>query len=234
MRMLPKERLKMAREKAGFHTPSAAARACKNINVNTLISNENGNRDISRTMAVRYAEAFGVKPGWILYGDEYQGSPLFGSEYQKFQDDNSTKVPITAYSNQARGLETNRIDVPLISWVSAGQPFFQEGITDFSDFPTIAAYDLPKGEWIALRVDGQSMNKISPHDSIILVNMADRELIANAYYIIMDETGQVTYKRFRPHEKPPFQPFSYQEIKPPALQGDIAIIGRVRRTITDM
>jgi len=131
-------------------------------------------------------------------------------------------------------LEVNRTDVPLISSVSAGQPFFQEGIDDFSDFPTIAVYDLPKGEWVALRVDGLSMSKISPPDSIILVNMADKELITNAYYIIMDEAGQVTYKRYRPGEKPPFQPFSYQDIKPPALQGNITIIGRVRRTITDM
>jgi len=124
--------------------------------------------------------------------------------------------------------------VPLISSVSAGQPFFQEGIDDFSDFPTIAAYDLPKGEWIALRVDGLSMNRIRPPDSIILVNMADKALITNACYIIMDEEGQVTYKRYRPHEKPQFQPFSYQAINPPALQGDITIIGRVRRSIMDM
>jgi len=137
-------------------------------------------------------------------------------------------------SSDSEAIGVNRTDVPLISSVSAGQPFFQEGIDDFSDFPTIAAYDLPKGEWIALRVDGLSMSKISPPDSIILVNMADKELIPNAYYIIMDEAGDVTYKRFRPGEKPPFQPFSYQDIKPLALQGDITIIGRVRRTITDM
>jgi len=135
---------------------------------------------------------------------------------------------------EGEAIEADITHVPLISSVSAGQPFFQEGIDNFSDFPTIAAYDLPKGEWIALRVDGLSMSKISPPDSIILVNMADKELITNAYYIIMDEMGQVTYKRYRPGERPPFQPFSYQDIKPPALHGDITIIGRVRRTITDM
>jgi len=154
------------------------------------------------------------------------GENAFQSMGKKYQFDNTTGNPID--------FEINRTNVPLIAWGSASQPFFQEGIVDFSDFPTVAAYDLPKGEWIALRVDGHSMNKISPHDSIILVNMADKELITNAYYIIMDEAGQVTYKRYRPHERPQFQPFSYQEIKPPALTGDITIIGRVRRTITDM
>jgi len=154
------------------------------------------------------------------------GESVPRNQIRQYQFDNLAASPAD--------FEVNWTNVPLISSVSAGQAFFQEGIDDFSDFPTIAAYDLPKGYWIALRVDGLSMNRISPPDSIILVNMADKELIPNACYIIMDEEGQVTYKRFRPHEKPQFQPFSTQESKPPALQGAITIIGRVRRTITEM
>jgi len=109
-----------------------------------------------------------------------------------------------------------------------------ESIEDLSDLPTISVYGLPQGQWIALRVDGQSMNKISPHNSIILVNMSEKNLISNAYYVIADETGRATYKRYRPNETPPFQPFSTQEIKPPKLEGAIRVIGRVRRTVTDM
>jgi len=60
-------------------------------------------------------------------------------------EENATKAKIT--------------DVPLIAWVSAGQAIFQEGIFDFSDFPTVPVCDLPKGDWIALRVDGVSMNR---------------------------------------------------------------------------
>ncbi|GEM_PF-2057288 len=71
--MEPKDRLKEARIKAGFETPSDAARALKEINKNTLISNENGNRPISRKAAEKYGELFGVDPGWILFGEG--GSP---------------------------------------------------------------------------------------------------------------------------------------------------------------
>jgi len=203
------QRLKKAREVAGYRFAADAAQAL-GIKYPTYAAHENGGRAVVRSLDL-YSRRYKVSLDWLLTG---KGNMKLGGE------DGDESPDIT--------------HVPLISSVSAGQPFFQEGIDDVSDFPTIAVYDLPKGEWVALRVDGLSMSKISPPDSIILVNMADKELITNAYYIIMDEEGQVTYKRYRPHEKPPFQPFSYQDIKPPALQGDITIIGRVRRTIIDM
>ncbi|WP_243667659.1 LexA family transcriptional regulator [Sinorhizobium medicae] len=66
----PKDRLRQARQAAGFATPTEAARAHpREINVNTLISNENGNRDISRKAAEKYAKLFGAEAGWILYGE---------------------------------------------------------------------------------------------------------------------------------------------------------------------
>ncbi len=124
--------------------------------------------------------------------------------------------------------------VPLISWVSAGELSHQDGVEDLSYYPTISASDLPNGDWIALRVDGPSMNKISPPDSIILVNRADKRLIPNACYVIADETGQATYKRYRPNDEPPFQPASYKNISAPKLEGTITVIGRVKRSIIDM
>jgi len=203
------ERLKKARKEAGFASATDAALAL-GVKYPTYASHENGLRGVVRSLDL-YSRRYKVSLDWLLTGK--------GNMRAKGED--ASENPEVTH-------------VPLISSVSAGQPFFQEGIDDFSDFPTIAAYDLPKGNWIALRVDGLSMNRISPPDSIILVNMADKELITNACYIIMDEEGQVTYKRYCPHERPQFQPFSYQAIKPPALQGAITIIGRVRRTIIDM
>lgn len=69
VRMEPKDRLKEARIRAGYKNPTDAARALKEINQNTLISNENGNRPISRKAAAKYGELFGVEPGWILFGE---------------------------------------------------------------------------------------------------------------------------------------------------------------------
>jgi len=207
----PKDRLRKAREDAGYPTPSEAARALPRlINRNTLISNENGNREVSRKAAEKYAKAFGVSAGWILYGDGHA-------------DDGPGADDLPVFT-----------DVPLISWVSAGQLRDEDAVVDLSEFSTVTTADLPTGDWIALKVDGPSMNKISPPDSIVFVNRRDKRLVANACYIIADETGAATYKRYRPSEKPPFQPASYDDVKPPKLEGAITVVGRVRRSIIDM
>lgn len=131
-------------------------------------------------------------------------------------------------------IELERNDVPLISWISAGEMTDQDCIMDTIEYPIVTTYNLPRGQWIALRVDGTSMNKISPPDSIIFVNTHDRRLVANGCYVIADETGRATYKRYRPSETPPWQPASYDEIEPLKLEGAIRVIGRVRRSIIDM
>jgi SOS-response transcriptional repressor LexA len=126
------------------------------------------------------------------------------------------------------------VDVPKITWISAGQLTGQEGVLDFSEFPTVAALDLPQGEWIALEVVGDSMNKISPPGSTIFVNLKDKRLAPNALYVVADETGAATYKRYRPNDDPPFQPASYHDVEPPEFEGAVNVVGRVRRSIIEM
>lgn len=71
----PKDRLKESRIRAGYETPTDAARALSQINQNTIISHENGNRPISKKTAQKYADVFGVAAGWILFGDNAKLSP---------------------------------------------------------------------------------------------------------------------------------------------------------------
>jgi hypothetical protein len=67
----PKDRLKAMRMRAGYEKASDAARDIRELNVNTLISHENGNRPISKKAAETYARVFNVEggPGWILFGE---------------------------------------------------------------------------------------------------------------------------------------------------------------------
>lgn len=201
----PRHRLRRAREAAGFKSPSDAAKAHRSINKNTIISNENGNRAISKKMAQTYADAFDVSAGWLIYGE--------------------------AATTESRA-------VPLISWVSAGALAETASVAGaFDEVPYVSTHDLdPSGDWIALRVDGRSMDKISPHDSIIFVNRKEKNLVPNACYVISDGNGGATYKRFRPPNV--FEPVStkakeYETIHFPVDQQP-EIIGRVRKTVLSL
>lgn len=128
------------------------------------------------------------------------------------------------------------IRAPLISWVSAGALLQPDAELDLEDAAWVYAPDLdPGGEWIVLRVDGDSMNRISPHDSLIFVNRKEKRLVPNACYIIGDGEGGVTYKRYRPPST--WEPVSTNPAHKPmklrtGQQPDI--IGRVRKTILAM
>lgn len=151
---------------------------------------------------------------------------------------NFLKISLPEFIELYTGIESqavrrNLMTVPLVSWVSAGQMSEQSPVVNFDEYPPIETAGLHKGNWIALRVTGDSMNKISPPDSIIFVDLDDRNLVPNALYVISDEEGHATYKRYRPSETPPFQPASYHEVGPPCIKGAAKVIGRVRRSVID-
>jgi SOS-response transcriptional repressor LexA len=124
-------------------------------------------------------------------------------------------------------------DVPILSWVSAGAMARDDVQQDV--IGEIRMYDLdPRGEWIALRVEGDSMDRISPPGSLILVDLTDKALVPNACYIITDSDSQATYKRFRSNPSR-FEPVSTNPSHDPIYpDGEPAVIGRVRRSLIDM
>jgi SOS-response transcriptional repressor LexA len=87
---------------------------------------------------------------------------------------------------------------------------------------------------LALRVVGDSMDRISPPDSIIFVNRADRRLVANGCSVIATPDGEATYKRYRPSPDR-FEPVSVNPAHEPFFpDGMPKIVGRVRKSILDM
>lgn len=203
----PAKRLEQARIARGFNDAKKAA-TYFGWKYDTYAQHENGTRGIVRAVK-SYARAYRVSEGWLLTGE--------GAGPGETAQEVATVT-----------------DVPRISWVSAGQLDDQPAVDDFSEFPTVAAIDLPDGQWIALEVEGNSMNKISPPGSIIFVNLRDKRLAPNALYVVADETGAATYKRYRPNDDPPFQPASYDDVQPPNFQGAVHVVGRVRRSIIEM
>jgi SOS-response transcriptional repressor LexA len=203
----PKDRLKQAMVAAGYPTPTEAAKAFKSskeveINKNTLTSHCNGNRPLSRKAAERYAKAFGVSAGWLLFDDQ----------------------------EEAQG----DIEIPVLSIVNAGALRDQPGVSGHDVESWVKVSDLPKGDWVGLEVEGDSMDRIAPNGSIILVNRADTRLIDGRFYVFSLGCGAATFKRWR-RDPERLQPYSTNpdHISTPVDDG-LFVFGRARRVIIDI
>ncbi|WP_158085671.1 LexA family protein [Henriciella aquimarina] len=128
------------------------------------------------------------------------------------------------------------VSAPLISWVSASR-LTEMSIDQVEDAPRVTAPDLSaSGEWIALRVQGDSMDRISPPESIIFVNLREKALVPNACYVIADEDGNATYKRYRPDPQR-FEPVSVNDAHQPIFVREDqspSVLGRVRKSILSL
>lgn len=224
LRLIVATRLAKARVDAGFKSRLQATKKFR-WNHSTYTTHENGRSAFNADTAKEYASAYQVPLSHLLGADIISESD---DEYVQMHDN---MLPPTKSPEQHSG-------IPLISWVSAGamekDEHYQE---DFDDYPIAYAPDLdPNGDWIALRVDGRSMDKISPHDSIIFVNRSEKNLVPNACYVIIDENGDASYKRYSSPDK--FEPVStkphdYETIR--FIHGqEPEIIGRVRKTVLSM
>lgn len=148
-------------------------------------------------------------------------------------------VPVDAIDENYAADGGAVVSAPLVSWVSAGMLTKPEvPVMDFADAEKVSTVGLdPNGEWIALKVAGDSMDRISPPDSIIFVNLKDRRLVANGCYVIKDEEdGGSTYKRYRPDPQRWEAVSMNKRYRPYLVEGDRGpkIIGRARRTILDL
>lgn len=125
------------------------------------------------------------------------------------------------------------LTVPLISWVSASSLADPGDIQPPDDAPMISATGLPTGDWFALRVEGDSMNRVAPEGCVIFVNRADRELRNRAFYVFDGPEG-ATFKRFadNPPRLEPFSTNPAHEIIFP--QEGLRVVGRVGRVLLDL
>ena len=128
--------------------------------------------------------------------------------------------------------DADGFDVPVLSWVSAGA-LMREDVSDEA-LGRLRVNDLPPGDWIALVVRGDSMDRISPPESKIFVDRRDRQLVPNALYVIADLEGNATYKRYRPGPPMRFEPVSTNPANEPIFpEHEPLIVGRVRRSVLD-
>ena len=126
--------------------------------------------------------------------------------------------------------------VRLISWVSAGHLADAESQTPFDDAPLLTFADLGPGDFFALKVIGDSMDRLSPDGSIIVVNRAERDLTPDKPYVFWHRTEGATFKLWQ-NEPARLEPASWNAANKPIYikrKSEFDIIGRVRRTVLDL
>lgn len=125
--------------------------------------------------------------------------------------------------------------VPLVSWVSAGKMTGSEVPPNVRAEKQLPRGDIGPGNWIALRVRGDSMNLVAPENSVIFVNVADKDLVEDRFYVFTTEAGDSTFKRYRGGRSPRLQPYSTNpDHETIPVTEDVLVVGRVRRTILDL
>ncbi len=162
----PNQRLREAREAAGFSTAKDAAMSM-GIPVSTYIGHENGHRGFPAARAPQYARKFKVAEEWLLYGK--------GGDRQ---------IP-----EGAEGVREFSVlgDVPGGNWKEAVQ-------TSRNRIPVPASEAPVQG--YALRVQGDSMDLVVPDGTMIVVDPTDLDLWAGKCYVVMNDDGETTFKRY--------------------------------------
>lgn len=179
-----------------------------------LIRNLKRNRSSSLKSAklFRLAKLLQTSPEWLEEG--------LGAE------EISTEI-------SSRPVQAAKLTVPLISWVSAGKMAFPDITDQIIKYVVEGELD-PTGDWIALQVVGDSMDRISPPESIIFVDRNDKVLVPNACYVISNDDGEATYKRFRSNPMR-FEPVSTNPAHEPIYPTrEPLIVGRVKKSTIAM
>ena len=127
-------------------------------------------------------------------------------------------------------------EVPVLSWVQAGQLADVGALEAASADEMIAIADLPPGEWFATDVRGDSMDRISPDGSRILVNVRDKRLAPGKAFVF-SVRGETTYKLYQPEPVPRLEPYSTNPMNKTIFldkRGTWYVVGRVFRSYIDL
>ena len=131
--------------------------------------------------------------------------------------------------------QLRRVRAPVLAFVSAGRLMQQEGVKK-ADIKRYMLLDgLPKGDWVVLQVDGDSMDRIAPDGSFICVNRSNQRAVNNGFFVFATADGDATFKRYREGSPPRLQPFSTSpDHETQQLKDGMQIFGRVGRVINDL
>ncbi|MGJ5075474.1 XRE family transcriptional regulator [Bradyrhizobium oligotrophicum] len=103
--------------------------------------------------------------------------------------------------------------------------------------PAVLATNLPRGEFVALTVQDDAMDRISPEGSVIIVNKTDRTLEVGKPFLF-HYRGKIVLRIWR-NDPPRLQPHSTNPTHEPIYlknkrEADSMVVGRVVRSTIDL
>lgn len=120
--------------------------------------------------------------------------------------------------------------VPVVSWVAASAFAESPEALHPGDHPMIFVPDLGEGRYIALEVKGDSMDRVAPEGSTIIVSLDDQTLIHRKFYIFVRE-NEATFKRYMT-EPERIEPFSYNSAHEAIpISENTEVLGRVTQVL---
>lgn len=146
-------------------------------------------------------------------------------------------APAALRGSASSGKPAKVSQVPVLDIVTAGKLKSPASQIPVEDVPLLAFADLGRGEFFALTVQGDSMDRLSPDGSVIVVNQADRTLVSGKAYVI-SQRGEATFKLWR-SDPPRFAPYSTNPSHEPIFvksktEAEKMVVGRVKRTVLDL
>ncbi|PDT74140.1 helix-turn-helix domain-containing protein [Bradyrhizobium sp. C9] len=160
---------------------------------------------------ITIANFLGISTGWLLGGEAMDAAPTPNDRH-------------TVFVRLMDALPASKLSAPMTPTAS-------------EQYPLIIMSNLGRGEYIALTVQGDPMDRISPQGSIIAVNKADRVLVPGKPYVFCHR-GKVAYRIWR-SDPARLQPYSTNPIHEPIYlkdqtEAEQILVGRVRRTTLDL
>ena len=199
-----------------------ASRMCLDLGLSkSTMSNMKNGRTIglSTPTAQKIASYFGVSVGYLL-----------GEEESNVERAADVAIRMATDTKFADAIQKRGVRIPVYGNVAAGIPI--EAITDIDDYEEITQEMASNGDYIALRIHGDSMSPRMTDGDIIIVRLQD-DVDSGDTAVVMINGGDATCKKIKKTEdgvmlistNPMYEPmfFSNKEI----LELPIRVLGKV-------
>lgn len=190
----PHERLRHARQSAGYKSASKAAEAI-GVKTSTYIAHENGQNKFDLDVAKRYARKFRADAFWIMAGsedgrDEIPASISSETGPTGIPDNTIPEIDVRG------GLGGGGLTVHL-SASRGGMTFASESIRDYWRLPDwmLAKWHTKAAQVAAFPVQGDSMSPTLADGDVVFIDTNHKLPSPPGIYALADEFGGVVVKR---------------------------------------